>query len=272
MAVSIEEWQRQSRLPRLESRMLLQRAGGFSHAYLVAHGDTPLPDTLTAELNALAARRHNGEPMAYLLGEREFYGRLFRVSPAVLIPRPETELLVEAVLARLPENGSVWDLGTGSGAIALTLALERPDAAVHASDVSAAALAVAQENARQLSANATFALGSWFDAAPPVLHGNFDILVSNPPYIETGDVHLQQGDLRFEPQQALTDFNDGLSCIRTLAASALPYLRHGGWLLLEHGFNQGEAARALLAQHGFTEIETLPDLAGLDRITLGRKR
>ena len=274
MVVSIVKWQQQCGLPRLESRMLLHAAAGWTHAFLVGHGDTVLTPELLAQLNALAARRLKGEPMAYIVGEREFYGRVFKVSPAVLIPRPETELLVEAVLTRLPKQGKLWDLGTGSGAIALTLALERPDAEVRASDVCANALALARENgallAADLAGKVNWALGSWFDAAPAAEWAAFDVLVSNPPYIEADDAHLSQGDLRFEPAAALTDFGDGLSCIRALAEGGRHYLRAGGWLLIEHGFDQGDAARAILLANGFAEVATLQDWAGLDRITLGR--
>ena len=271
MVVSIVKWQQQCGLPRLESRMLLHAAAGWTHAFLVGHGDTVLTPELLAQLNALAARRLKGEPMAYIVGVREFYGRTFIVNDAVLIPRPETEHLVEAALARLPPQGRLWDLGTGSGAVAVTVALERPDVHVRASDISADALAVAARNAASLGAKLEFAQGSWFAVDRPSETQAYDVVVSNPPYIEAGDVHLQQGDLRFEPQQALTDFGDGLSCLRALAEGAPHALKAGGWLLLEHGYNQGEAARALLVQHGFAEVATLPDLAGLDRITLGRK-
>ena len=163
----------------------------------------------------------------------------------------------------------MWDLGTGSGAVAVSIALERSDARVRASDISAAALHTAVQNAAALGADIEFALGSWFDTDRPSEKKSYDIIVSNPPYIEAGDAHLEQGDLRFEPQGALTDFSDGLSCIRALAAGSPAYLKNGGWLLLEHGCGQGAQVRAVLAEHGFSRIDTLPDLAGLDRVTLG---
>lgn len=266
--LTYEQWLRQSGLPRLEGRLLLQACCGLSHAQLISRGGETVPAAQWADLNALAQRRRNGEPLAYLLGWREFYGRRFRVSPAVLIPRPETEHLLEAALERLPAGGRVWDLGTGSGALAVSAALERPDAAVRASDLSREALAVAQENAETLGARIEFACGSWFEAQPAAA-GHFDILLSNPPYIEQGDPHLQQGDLRFEPAAALTDFGDGLAHIRTLAAGAVRHLKAGGWLMLEHGWNQGPAVRGILAENRFQDVATLPDLAGLDRITLG---
>ena len=165
----------------------------------------------------------------------------------------------------------MWDLGTGSGAIAVTLACERPDAHVSASDISPAALALAAQNAAAHRAAVRFACGSWFAALPPSEAADFDLIVSNPPYIEADDPHLQQGDLRFEPQHALTDFSDGLTCIRTLAQGAAHRLRGGGYLIVEHGCNQGAAARSIFAAAGWQNIRTLPDLAGLDRITLGQK-
>nr|WP_066077638.1 peptide chain release factor N(5)-glutamine methyltransferase [Bergeriella denitrificans] len=269
--MTLEQWLRASPLPKAEARMLLQYAGGYTRLQLITGNTAPLPADVAEKLAALQARRMAGEPMAYILGEREFYGRRFAVNPDVLIPRPETEHLVEAVLSKLPPQGRVWDLGTGSGAVALTLALERPDAAVRASDISTGALAVAKQNAAALGAAVEFALGSWFDVDKPSEKHSYDIIVSNPPYIEAGDAHLSTGDLRFEPQGALTDFSDGLSCIRELAQGAPDYLKAGGWLVLEHGFDQGAAARALLAAQGFTAVDTLQDLAGLDRVTLGQR-
>ncbi|SUA25211.1 HemK protein [Neisseria gonorrhoeae] len=195
---------------------------------LLTRGGEEMPDEIRQRADRLAQRRLNGEPVAYILGVREFYGRRFTVNPNVLIPRPETEHLVEAVLARLPENGRVWDLGTGSGAVAVTVALERPDAFVRASDISTPALETARKNAADLGARVEFAHGSWFDTDMPS-ERQWDIIVSNPPYIENGDKHLSQGDLRFEPQIALTDFSDGLSCIRTLAQGAPDRLAEGGF-------------------------------------------
>ena len=271
MPQTLTQWLQACPLPKNEARMLLQHATGFSRAQLITRDREPLDAAVQTALDVLAERRLSGEPMAYILGEREFYGRTFAVSPAVLIPRPETEHLVEAVLARLPQGGAVWDLGTGSGAIAVTVALERPDAEVRASDISREALAVAQQNARRLGADIEFAHGSWFDVDRPSETNRYDVLVSNPPYIEQHDHHLHQGDLRFEPQTALTDFSDGLSCIRALAQAAPKYLQAGGWLLVEHGFEQGAAARAIFQQNGLSEVATLRDLAGLDRITIGRR-
>ena len=270
MKHTIDHLLRHSGLPRLEARMLLQAVSGYDHAALLMHGNECLSENQAAQWQQLLARRLAGEPMAYILGKREFYGRLFATTPATLIPRPETEHLVEAVLARIPPGGKVWDLGTGSGAVAVTLACERPDAAVFASDISKDALAVAGRNAATLGANVRFACGSWYQAFAPEQTGLLDIIVSNPPYIEADDPHLAQGDLRFEPAGALTDFADGLSAIRVLAAGGRERLQANGWLLMEHGWNQGEAVRKILLDNGFAEVATEQDLAGLDRLSMGR--
>ena len=272
MTETLNHWLQHSGLPRSEARMLLHHLCGYSHAQTITRGDEPLPSAFQAALNHAAEPRRGGEPMAYIVGVREFYGRPFQVNPAVLIPRPETEHLLEAALAKLPPSGILWDLGTGSGIIAVSAACERPDAHIWASDISAAALAVAQSNAQNLNATVHFGHGSWFAATPQPPHQGVDVVVSNPPYIDAADAHLQQGDLRFEPQTALTDFGNGLSALRQLAAGAPGYLKPGGWLLLEHGFDQGTAVRNLLAKHGYANIATHTDLAGLDRITLGQYR
>ncbi|MCO6508800.1 MAG: peptide chain release factor N(5)-glutamine methyltransferase [Snodgrassella sp.] len=270
LPITIDGWLRNCGLPRLEARMLLAQVLDINYAYIIAHGQQPLSTSEQVNLSQLAQRRLAGEPLAYLLGWREFYSRRFQVSTAVLIPRPETEHLVEAALAHLPEQGTLWDLGTGSGVIAVTVACERPDAQVWAADISSEALAIACSNATALQANVRFGQGSWYQAQPqPALH-SVDVIVSNPPYIAAHDQHLQQGDLRFEPQHALTDNHNGLSALATIISGAAAFLRPAGWLLLEHGFDQGEAVRDMLAQHGFSQIHTLPDLAGLDRVTLGQ--
>ena len=260
----------QSPLPRLETRLLLQHITGLSHSQLITRDGDLLPPEQEAQWRQLCRRREQGEPVAYLLGSREFYGRTFTVNRHVLIPRPETEHLLEAALCRLPAGGALWDMGTGSGIIAVSAKLECPDADVFASDISVDALAVAQYNAQTLKADCTFAQGSWFEAQKQPAR-QWDVIVSNPPYIRADDPHLAQGDLRFEPEGALTDFADGLSHIRTLATQAQGYLKPGGWLLLEHGWNQGEAVRGMLAEHGWQQVETLRDLAGLDRVSIGRK-
>lgn len=266
--VTIAQCLRQYELPRLEKRLLLQMITGYSAVQLITCDQKKISKIQYKAFIDLCQRRIIGEPMAYLLGKREFYGRSFVVSPEVLIPRPETEHLLEIALKLLPLNGKLWDLGTGSGVIAISAQLERPDAYIFASDVSATALDVARHNAQIWSAPVQFAQGSWFEAFN--CERNFDILLSNPPYIEKDDWHLQQGDLRFEPQTALTDFYDGLSCIRAIAKDAKKFLKHNGYLLFEHGYQQAKAVRSILAQNEFVEIETISDLAGLDRITLGK--
>lgn len=268
--VTLESWLNNSGLPRLEARMLLQHVLTISHSHIIAHGTQLLSNSELASLNQLCRRRLAGEPLAYLLGWREFYGRRFQVSEAVLIPRPETEHLVDAVLAHLPAQGTLWDLGTGSGAIAVTIACERPDAQIWAADISEEALAVAQANASALQAQVRFGQGSWYQAQPQPAPHSVDVIVSNPPYIDAQDPHLQQGDLRFEPQQALTDNHNGLSAFETIIAGAPDFLRADGWLLFEHGYDQGEAVRNILSQYKFRKIQTLADLAGLDRVTLGQ--
>lgn len=268
--VTLETWLNNSGLPRLEARMLLQHVLVISHSHIIAHGTRLLSNSELASLNQLCQRRLAGEPLAYLLGWREFYGRRFQVSEAVLIPRPETEHLVDAVLAHLPAQGTLWDLGTGSGAIAVTIACERPDAQIWAADISEEALAVAQANASALQAQVRFGQGSWYQAQPQPAPHSVDVIVSNPPYIDAQDPHLQQGDLRFEPQQALTDNHNGLSAFETIIAGAKDFLRADGWLLFEHGYDQGEAVRNILSQYKFRKIQTLADLAGLDRVTLGQ--
>ena len=187
-----DQWLRLSPLPKNEARMLLQHAGGYSRIELVTRGGDEMPDSVRQHADMLVQRRLNGEPVAYILGVREFYGRRFTVNPSVLIPRPETEHLVEAAIGRLPECGSIWDLGTGSGAVALTVALERPDAFVRASDISLSALETARKNAADLGAAVEFAHGSWFDTDMPS-ERQWDVIVSNPPYIENGDIHLLKG-------------------------------------------------------------------------------
>lgn len=253
--------------PRLDARLLARHLLGVGDTWLIAHGDDPLDPAQAAQFDALIERRASGEPVAYLIGEREFYGRSFRVTPATLIPRPETELLVEAALLRLPPAATVLDLCTGSGCVAISLGLERPDCRVTATDLSADALAVARRNAAALGAAVAFHHGDLF---APVAGQRFALIVSNPPYIAATDPHLDQGDVRFEPRSALIGGADGLDLIRRLVRSAAAHLKPGGWLLFEHGFDQGTACRARLARAGFAHIQTLPDLAGLDRVTLGQ--
>lgn len=257
-----------SPLPRLEARLLLMHATGLSRTKVMAYPEIELTPEQEQAFARLQERRLAGEPVAYLLGEREFYGRAFRVTPDVLIPRPETELLVEWGMQRIAGRTSprILDLGTGSGVIAITLALACPTAEVWAIDLSAAALDIARENAKALGARVKLRQSDWFANVPPQL---FDLIVSNPPYIEKDDLHLRQGDLRFEPPQALTDFQDGLSCLRRIFSEANGFLKPGAWVGVEHGYDQGDAARAIAAAAGLHAIETIPDLAGLDRVTGG---
>ena len=256
-------------LPGLEIRMLLGHVLQVSRAWLIAHDDEPLAPQAVARYQELAEQRREGRPMAYLLGRREFMGHEFEVTPAVLIPRPDTELLVEAAIAALGGHARprVLDLGTGSGAIAVSIALACPGAQVLATDASAAALDVAAANARRLGARVEFCCGDWYQALPA--DRVFDLIVSNPPYIARGDAHLGQGDLRFEPQAALTDGADGLRALAAIVAGAPARLAPGGQLWMEHGWDQAQAVRGLLAAAGFGGVASLRDLAGIERVSGG---
>lgn len=263
---------RDSPLPRLETQMLLQQVLGVSRAWLVAHDTDPLADDAVATIRALMARREAGEPMAYILGTREFMGHDFQVSPAVLIPRPDTEVLVETALEMLQSlsmvRPRVLDLGTGSGAIAVSIALACPQVCVTATDSSPEALHVAQANARQLGAVVQFFEGNWYQALPAATTP-FDLIVSNPPYIRSDDTHLAQGDLRFEPRGALTDDANGLQALVRIIEGAPAWLAPGGSLWLEHGWDQAADVRQLLVQRGFQRVESRRDLAGIERISGG---
>lgn len=252
---------------RTDAERLLMHALDVDRAWLFAHGLEPLAPDAAARFAALVERRARGEPVAYITGRQGFWNLDLEVSPATLIPRPETELLVELALERLPEDApcTVADLGTGSGAIALALARERPLARVLASDLSAEALAVARANAVHAELqNIEFVQGDWFG---PLAGRRFDLIVSNPPYIESGDPHLAQGDLRFEPRQALASGVDGLDAIRVLVARSHEHLQADGWLLFEHGWRQGEAARNLLQSSSFSGVFTARDLEDRERVT-----
>lgn len=255
----------------LEARLLLQYTLQVNAAYLAAYPDHFLNATQMEVYQSLVAKRLAGEPIAYLMGEREFYDLAFKVTPAVLIPRPETELLVELALSRIPMDRPcrILDLGTGSGAIAITIAKHRPRAQVTAIDCSLEALSVARSNAEKLAvSNVRICAGNWFDALD---QQQFDLVVSNPPYVAEGDPHLDQGDLRFEPRIALTAMDNGLACIRQIIASAPRFLVTGGELLLEHGYDQAVICRQLLADANFVNIFSCSDLAGIPRVSGGQQ-
>jgi release factor glutamine methyltransferase len=287
---------------RYESLLLLQHALKVDRAWLIAHDNDDIDADVEHQFNRLIQRLIGGEPIAYILGNREFYGLNLAVTPDTLIPRPDTETLVEAALAKIPvhettqtpsfrrmsescdfsknnhqtldsdlrrnDEVSVLDLGTGSGAIALAIAKSRPQTNVVAVDASTAALEVAKKNASNLQiTNVRFLLSNWFSA---LAGERFDIIVSNPPYIETADSHLKQGDLRFEPISALASGADGLEDIRRIIDDCLIHLKPQGWLMFEHGYNQAESVRDLMAQTGLVAIETLKDLGGNDRVTIGK--
>lgn len=260
----------QHAIGRLEARVLLRHVLQCDDAWLIAHDDQQLTAQQTAAYGALIARRAAGEPVAYLTGSREFYGREFAVTPAVLIPRPETELLVELALQRLPADGDgrVLDLGAGSGCIGVTIAAERPQAQVTLVDASAEALDVARANARRFAAtNTTLLRSDWYAALADAC---YDLILANPPYVAAGDAHLQQGDLRFEPHSALVAGSDGLADLRRIVAGAPAHLLPGGWLICEHGHDQAEACTALLRQSGFIHRFTARDLAGIHRVSGGQ--
>ena len=254
--------------------MLMQYATGWSRVSLISRGLDTLPVAKIQLFSDLVVRRLGGEPMAYIIGVREFYGRDFKVNSDVLIPRPDTETLIDWVLndCGLPEQQplDVLDLGTGSGAIAVTLACERPAWCVSALDVSTQALRVAAENARALGGQVSFFESDWLAVFEGVCPSpKFDLIVSNPPYVATGDEHLSQGDVRFEPRGALTDGANGLTNYAFLVQTVPKYLKDGGQLWFEHGYDQGDAVRQMLTQAGFDAVKTIKDLSGNDRISGG---
>lgn len=260
-----------TRIDAVDAQWLLAHALQRTPAWLYAHAGDAVDGALAARFDTLVARRAAGEPVAYLTGRRGFWTFDLQVSPDTLIPRPETELLVELALARLPTDRAVQvaDLGTGSGAIALAIAHERPLAHIFATDASRAALDVARANADRLGiANIAFCEGDWCAA---LKSRQFDLIASNPPYIASGDPHLARGDLRHEPASALASGTDGLDAIRSIVANAPTHLVGGGWLLLEHGLEQGDAVRALLQGAGYVDVRTERDLEGRDRVSGGRR-
>jgi len=255
---------------KFEAQLLLQNVLEVNRAWLLAHEHDTLPSKADADFEALLTRRLLGEPIAYILGCREFYGLNLTVTPDTLIPRPDTETLVETALEKTPAdtNCAILDLGTGTGAVALAIAKHRPHAQVRAVDASHAALRIAEHNAKQLGlAHVNFSLGHWFSA---VEGERFNLIVSNPPYIEQHDPHLSQGDLRFEPMSALASGADGLDDIREIIAHSLIHLLPQGWLMLEHGYNQAQLVADLMAESGFVDIKTIQDLGGNDRVTIGK--
>jgi release factor glutamine methyltransferase len=271
IAEGVARLQRVADDPRHEAEILLGAALGKSRGWLLAHPDERILDCdATDRYEAHVTRRSHGEPVAYVLGEKEFWSLPLVVTPDVLIPRPETELVVELALVHLPPDtaAQVLDLATGSGAIALAIAHERPRATVAGTDVSAAAVQVARRNALQLRlANVEFVVGDWFE---PVAGRRYDLVVSNPPYIAAGDTRVEPGVRRFEPHGALFSGKDGLDALRTITAGAGSHLAPGGWLVVEHGDRQGPAVRDLLGAAAFSDVTTHRDLAGLERCTSGR--
>lgn len=256
----------------LEARLLLQYVLKVNHPWLISHENDALGANIHEVFEALLKRRLKGEPIAHILGKREFYGLEFIVTPDTLIPRPDTETLVDAALEKIPMNQtcSLLDLGTGTGAIAIAIAIKRPQTQVVAVDASPTALAIAQTNAKKLNTkNVQFILSDWFSA---LQRQTFDLIVSNPPYIAEQDIHLKQGDLRFEPSSALIAGKDGLDCIRQIISQAALHLNPQGWLMLEHGYDQAKSVTQLLKDAGFDGVTSAADLSGILRVTSGTLR
>jgi release factor glutamine methyltransferase len=275
---SYQDLVQSSSLERIEARMLLELASKKSRTWLMANSTNVAPDSVLQHFLKLCERRHSGEPMAYIIGLRDFFGLTFSVNEHVLIPRADTEVLVQWAIDYCPRNALVLELGTGSGCIACALAYERGDLTICATDVTAQALRIAKRNGQTLVPDSAieWIQSDWYAAFDPTLaqaktsFRRFDAIISNPPYIRANDLHLTQGDLRFEPISALTDHNDGLSAIKTIINGASQHLNERGLLALEHGFDQAPAVSQLLADAGFDQIRTHADLAGLDRITTGQ--
>ncbi|HKN05452.1 MAG TPA: peptide chain release factor N(5)-glutamine methyltransferase [Buttiauxella sp.] len=259
----------ESESPRRDAEILLGFVTGKARTFILAFGETDLSTEQQQQLSVLLRRRVQGEPIAHLVGEREFWSLPLRVSPVTLIPRPDTECLVEQALARMPATPcSVLDLGTGTGAIALAIASERPDCDVTALDLIQDAVELARDNARRLGiTNVEILQSNWFGALNTQ---RFTVIVSNPPYIDEQDPHLSQGDVRFEPRSALVADNHGLADLRILVETSRNFLESGGWLLLEHGWQQAALVRELFTHAGYTEIQSCQDYGGNDRLTVGR--
>jgi release factor glutamine methyltransferase len=269
-AAELMAWARLSGLPVSEARVLISHSISRTKEWLMAHDLDILNADHILQCSALLQRRIDGEPLAYLVGKQEFFGRQFQVSPSVLIPRPDTELLIDSVLELYPKNEplEVIDLGTGSGCIAITLALERPSWRVLATDISQTALGLAQLNAEQLGAfNIQFTHSSWWQS---IGERRFDIIASNPPYIEKNDVHLNQGDLRFEPKNALTDHADGLTAYREILASLAKHSMIDTHVFLEHGYDQSQQISSIVLENGFTIVEQKKDYAHQPRLMIAR--
>lgn len=267
LAVAIQKISAVTDVPQLEAEVLLAQVLNVARTHLHAWPEKILDESQQKKFFDLVARREQGEPIAYLLGHKEFWSLDLLVTPDTLIPRPETELLIEKILAlNLNDNSVIADLGTGSGAIALALAHEKPNWKIHATDVSAKALEIAKHNAERLKiSNIFFHQGSWCDALPSEI--KFDVIVSNPPYIAENDAHLTQGDLRFEPRSALVSAENGLKDISQIVFAAKNHLKSGGFLFIEHGSDQAKKVASILEKAGYTCIGSHRDLSQIDRVT-----
>lgn len=260
---TVAEWFRSVPVDKCDARVFLRTVIGFDRVQLITHGNRPLSDNEIQQLSWLVENRLKGIPVPYLVGEQEFFSRPFKVTPDVLIPRPDTETLIEWVLTYIPKQCTIADLGCGSGCIAITLALEEPSFTLYASDISEKALNIAKENAQRLKAPVTFLQGSWLK---PFAEIPLDVIVSNPPYIKSGDPHLK--NLSFEPRGALTDEGDGLSCIREILLEAQNRKTALKAIAIEHGWDQGELVRELFEEHQFSGAKTMKDYGGNDRFTV----